>query len=479
MRPTRAFRAPFLVVLIGFLLRLAVLLLAKPFRLSPDHDYFAFAGEAAHIARALVTGYGYADPFWGHTGPTAWVPPGHPLLIAALFKVFGVFTDRAALALFLIQCAAQAWVARFVWEIAARSFDPPLPDSDPALPSAPPRFTPSLIAAWFWALYPGFFQYSVWWAWETGISTFLFTWALVVALRIRRVGEPSTASVTASASISGDSPRFVTDTASIPLESPASVTDSASIPATPWSLWLLFGLLWGIIALYNPSLLLFLPVVGIWLLRDPASTVSAQLRPAAVAALLCLALFTPWMLRNYRVFHHFIPARSNLGVELCVGNCRGINGVLGVIDQPAVSPPEFAHYVRSGEYQYTRDKMAEFKAAVRRSPAKFLGLCLLRADLYWFGVPGRYLNPLKDAARLLAFAPFAVSGIWGVLLAYRRRRPAAGLYLLALAIVPLPYYFAIVLARFRHPIEPILIAASAYLLCSAQRSWRVRPFTRL
>ncbi len=467
MRPTRAFRAPILVVLIGFLLRLAVLLIAKPFRLSPDHDYFAFAGEAAHIARALVTGYGYADPFWGHTGPTAWVPPGHPLLIALLFKIFGVFSDRAALALFLIQAAAQAWVARFVWEIAARSFDSPNSNS---------RFAPSLIAAWFWALYPGFFQYSVWWAWETGISTFLFTWALVLALRIRRVGEVS---VTTSAPILENHTSFVTDTASIPLESHVSVTDTASIPPTPWSLWLLFGLLWGIIALYNPSLLLFLPVVGIWLLRDPARTLAQQLRPAILAALLSLALFTPWMVRNYRVFHHFIPARTNLGVELCVGNCRGINGVLGVIDQPAVSPPEFAHYRRVGEYQYTRDKMAEFKASVRRSPLRFLGLCLLRADLYWFGVPGRYLNPLKDAARLLAFAPFAVSGIWGVLLAYRRRRPGAGLYLLALAIVPLPYYFAIVLARFRHPIEPILIAASAYLLCSAQRSWRVRPFTRL
>ncbi len=457
MRSPRAFRAPWLIFFAGFAVRLAVLMIAHPFRLGSDHDYFAFAGEAGHVARALVTGYGYSDPFWGHTGPTAWVPPGHPLLIAALFKIFGVFSNRAALALFLLQAGAQAWVARFVWEIAARSFD-----ADPALPrSLAWRMTPSWLAAWFWALYPGFFQYSVWWSWETAMSTFFFTWALVVALRIRRVGEAPAQFVTINDSDAQDAPVFVAET--------------ERIAKTPWGLWSIFGLLWGILSLYNPSLLLFLPVAGIWLLRDPGSTVGAQLRPAAAAALICLALFTPWMVRNYRVFDHFIPARSNLGVELCVANCRGINGTLGVIDQPAVSPPEFAHYARVGEYQYTRDKMAEFKEAVRRSPAKFVGLCLLRVDLYWFGVPGRYLNPWKDAARLLAFAPFAVSGIWGVLLAYRRRRPAGGLYLLALAIVPIPYYFAIVLARFRHPLEPILIAASAYLVCSAQRSWKVRP----
>jgi 4-amino-4-deoxy-L-arabinose transferase-like glycosyltransferase len=244
-------------------------------------------------------------------------------------------------------------------------------------------------------------------------------------------------------------------------------------------LWLLFGLLWGVIALYNPSLLLFLPCVGIWLLRDPARTVAAQLHPAAAAALVCLALFTPWMVRNYRVFHHFIPARTNLGVELCIANCWGVNGVLGVIDQPAVSAPAFAHYARVGDYQYGRDKMADFKAAVRRSPAKFAGLTLLRIDLYWFGIPGRYANPWKDAARLLAFCPFSITGIWGTVLAWRRRRPAAGLYLLALAILPIPYYFATLLARYRHPIEPILIAASAYLVLSAQFSWRVRPFSRV
>jgi hypothetical protein len=44
------------------------------------------------VARSLATGHGYADPFGGHSGPTAWVPPLFPLILALVFKLFGVYT---------------------------------------------------------------------------------------------------------------------------------------------------------------------------------------------------------------------------------------------------------------------------------------------------------------------------------------------------------------------------------------------------
>src|ERR1700730_15122538 len=34
-----------------------------------------FGGEYYHIATALGSGRGYADPFGPQTGPTAWMPP--------------------------------------------------------------------------------------------------------------------------------------------------------------------------------------------------------------------------------------------------------------------------------------------------------------------------------------------------------------------------------------------------------------------
>src|SRR5690242_3361476 len=40
-----------------------------------DNQHLGTATEYAHIARSLVRGKGFADPFGRPTGPTAWMPP--------------------------------------------------------------------------------------------------------------------------------------------------------------------------------------------------------------------------------------------------------------------------------------------------------------------------------------------------------------------------------------------------------------------
>ena len=62
--------------------------LAHTYRFRPYGDHFQFGWEMGRIARALVTGYGYADPFTGHTGPTAWVAPLYPMLLGAGVCIF-------------------------------------------------------------------------------------------------------------------------------------------------------------------------------------------------------------------------------------------------------------------------------------------------------------------------------------------------------------------------------------------------------
>ncbi len=41
--------------------------------------------EYFNIAKAMVAGRGFADPFWEQTGPTAWMPPALPTLLAVLW----------------------------------------------------------------------------------------------------------------------------------------------------------------------------------------------------------------------------------------------------------------------------------------------------------------------------------------------------------------------------------------------------------
>jgi len=54
-----------------------------------------FEQETGSIARSIATGGGFSNPFGRSTGPTAWLTPVYPLLVAATFKVFGIFTVRS------------------------------------------------------------------------------------------------------------------------------------------------------------------------------------------------------------------------------------------------------------------------------------------------------------------------------------------------------------------------------------------------
>ncbi len=146
----------------GFIVRLLYMTLAHTYRFRLHGDHFQFGWEAARIARALVTGYGLLDPFanivLAHTGPTAWLPPLYPLIIAAVFKIFGVYTLKSSWVLLAINCALSAATAIAVWEIAIRCFNARV----------------AVWAAWLWALYPAAMQYAVRWIWEMTLTTMLF-----------------------------------------------------------------------------------------------------------------------------------------------------------------------------------------------------------------------------------------------------------------------------------------------------------------
>src|SRR5579859_22917 len=161
------FRAPARIFWLGLAVRLLYITLAHTYRIRLLLDHFQFGWEAGRIARALVTGYGYADPFLGHTGPTTWIPPLFPLLIAAVFKLFGIYTPLSAWMVFAIDSVFSAATALAVYEIAARCYD-----------AAGHGKRIALWSAWLWALYPAAMQYAVHWVWDMSLTTFLFSWTL-------------------------------------------------------------------------------------------------------------------------------------------------------------------------------------------------------------------------------------------------------------------------------------------------------------
>src|SRR5690242_9858832 len=57
-----------------------------------------FAQETGSIAASLTEGAGFSNVFRRDTGPTAWLTPVYPLLLAPVFKIFGAFTFPAFVA---------------------------------------------------------------------------------------------------------------------------------------------------------------------------------------------------------------------------------------------------------------------------------------------------------------------------------------------------------------------------------------------
>jgi len=451
-------RAPVRIFWTGFLVRVLYITLAHAYRIRPAEDHFQFGWEAGRIARALVTGHGYSDPFANvyiaHTGPTAWLPPLYPLLLAAIFRVFGVFTSASAWVLFTIQSAFSAATALATWEIAARILSRRV----------------ALWSAWIWALYPAAMQYAVRWPWEMTITTALFTFMLALALRMRGMGSCQL------------------QVAGCQLPDEEAATQLATCNPQPATSWLLFGLLWGLIALSNSTLLIFLPVCGLWILlpnlRVPfepgvpfvqshrMSGVAQTLIGPALAALVLLACIAPWTLRNYRVFHTFIPLRGNFGAELYMGNGPGSNGLLMEYYHPFQAPEQLRLYASLGEVRYVAQRGAAAKAYIASDPAHFAVDVTRRIYFFWAGVP----HPADEAwynevGRTLNFSFISIAGLLGLALALARRVPAAGLIAWAFVLLPIPYYLVTVHARFRHPLEPLIAILGVYLFQSTGKKF--------
>jgi hypothetical protein len=429
---TTGLRLPWRMFWVGLAVRVLYITLAHSYHFRTFLDHFQFGWEDGRIARALVTGYGYADPFTGHTGPTAWSPPLYPLLLAGVFKLCGIYTPLSAWTILSLNSIFSAATAPAVYEIAKRCYGPS---------RANPNRSVALWSGWLWAFYPAASQYAVHWVWETSLTTCLFAWTLVVALRIRNIANRAA------------------DT-TLPTEAAANTT----------ILWAIFGILWAMIFLSNPTLVLFLPICGLWILFGNANS-ARSLSQAALAAILFLACIAPWVYRNSTVFHAFIPARGNLGAELYQSMLPEHEGFpWGVTVSFVENDPEYLSYKAMGEVAYVQQKNELAHVLIASNPHRFAGYALKRVYFYWVGVP----HPIEkgwngwfvEIIREMNFCFLSLAGLMGLALSLYRRTPAAGLFACAFVLLPIPYYFITSGARFRHPLEPLICILAVYLFQS-------------
>src|SRR5215469_6654972 len=131
-------RAVVLIVLFAFALRVAVIPFLVGDITNPDRDHWDFGWEEGRIARSIASGQGFSSPLFGDTGPTAWTTPVYPYLVAAVFRVFGIYSRASAWAILTLNCLFSALTCIPVYFIGRRCFD---------------RST-AFWAAGIWALFP-------------------------------------------------------------------------------------------------------------------------------------------------------------------------------------------------------------------------------------------------------------------------------------------------------------------------------------
>ena len=367
-------------------------------------DKFTEGYEAVGIARSLVSGNGFSAP-WPGAGSTAWLPPVMPAILAADMSVFGLHT-RATLIVFVIFNELCSALTIFPVFFAARRI---------AGVQGGDRI--AALAAWLCVLSPVAGLAACKLIWYTTLSGLLAVLLLWATLAVR------------------DS------------EKPAA--------------WIAYGLLWGTQLMTHPSFLVWMPVALLWLIWIRLG--SRRLALPALACITAVLCWVPWTVRNFAVFHHFVPLRSNFGFELWRYNHGDGNQPL----HPSHDVVEHDAFSSLGEYAYAQEKQREALAWIRAYPGDFMRGTAQRVLYFWFSVP----HPLNRFARrdqwffkakLLYICALLAMSVTGLATIRRKRQEYFWLLGSFPAIFPLLYYITLGREFHRFPNDPVLAVIAAF-----------------
>jgi 4-amino-4-deoxy-L-arabinose transferase-like glycosyltransferase len=367
-----------------------------------------FQTETGHIAYSIASGKGYSSPFQRDTGPTAWLAPVYPYVLAAIFKLFGIYTLPsffAALSLNIVFSAAACVPIFYAGKRIA------------GLPIAS-------AAAWFWAIFPNAVIIPFEWIWDTSLSALLLAILLWATLEL------------------AESRRFLD--------------------------WSLYGLLWGLALLTNPAVALLFPIFLGWAAyraRGHNRKANSFLRPIlaiAIAALCCV----PWTLRNYIQFHKFIPLRSNFAFELYIGNNENYDDQHRSRPGAITQDREILRYLHMGETAFMDEEGRKALAFIEAHPRIEVWLIAQRFVDFWTGTATplaafRQADSLAVRGILLCNDLAPLLALLGIIVLLATKNVHAVPVVSVPILFPLLYYVTHTSLRYRHPIDPVVLLLAA------------------
>src|ERR1700757_770313 len=392
-----------------FPLQIASIGIFHQYRTRPGNDNFEFGWEMGRIGRSLALGQGFSNPYEGNTGPTAWEPPLYPFLIGGVFKLFGVYSRASAWVLLSINSLFATLTCIPIFLIARKTFGEGI----------------ARCSTYAWGLNPYVWYWSIHWIWDTTFTPFILACIFLLALELQ--------------------------------EWPG------------WQGWAIFGALYGIGALANPTMLAFLPFCGLWLWRPRYHVGLTSIAGIVIASVVFWAALSPWLLRNYAVFLHFL-LRDDFGMQFRLGNGPYAEGMLMPYLQPHHNKLEWEKFQQMGEVAYGESCKQEAFSWIREHPGRFAVISLKRFFYYWNGVPRESSSVSPVDFRTSGFLATSVLALWGLIRAVRQKRVGAWLFAGLVLTYPTVYYFVFPHARYRHPIEPELVILIVFLISEAARS---------
>jgi hypothetical protein len=313
---------------------------------------WALGHESFNIARALAEGEGFAHPFPGRTGPTAWMPPVLPALLAALWWACGGNRPAVVAVVLVVQGLVLILTGLLTLAIARQSTR---------------RLEPVVVAG-------------------------IYSAALLCNFRdcFQANGDRWLTLLTVDLLLAGL-------TWGRPLQSGARAAG-----------WGLFG---GFCALSSPVAGFVWGVLSVALgLRQRAW------RRLALMGLVAAAAVAPWTIRNYLVLGRWVPVKSNLVYEMYQSQCLQPDGILQArtlrLHPYQRTSRERCEYEALGEAAYLDRKSTQFRLAVAADPLDLLDRIAARflsATLWYVPIdrsPAEDVSWLARVHRLTHPLPF-------------------------------------------------------------------------
>jgi 4-amino-4-deoxy-L-arabinose transferase-like glycosyltransferase len=409
-----------------------ILIIATILRLGFFWDYAAqnshhalgvlpFLFEPGNIAASLVSGGGYSSPFRVPSGPTAWMAPVYPLLLAGVFRIFGAYTFYSFVSATLLNIFFSVLTCIPIFRIGQRIGGVGV----------------AAGAAGLWAVFPNAILIPFECMWDASLAALLAAGILWATLEL---------------------------------------ADSLRLRD-----WCAYGLFWGFALMTNPTLMSLLPFLLGWLVWRRRKEWRDSLKPAAIALGVMALCCVPWTIRNYFAFDTFVPLRANLGVQLWCGNSVNARDLWLGEGHPIHDSTERARYVQLGEIAYEREKRSEALNYMATHPRRELHLTWVRFKTFWSGGTP---TPIADFIRshsawfryVVLFNFLTAIGALGGIILLAMRRSA---YVFPLAVFPLvfpwAYYLTIVEPRYRQPVDPVAMLLTAIAISQLFPKRAVRP----